>query len=225
MPCGDRPASAARVKPPARTEAPTTRKETVAVAPRPDYRPTHSQRAPFVYRLGRQPFTLKRRVRFPQGAPEITARVGDRRSRFRAANTTPLRQAGRGPHQNLEQPLRDPAPEPAIDRAPGLKAHRQGPPPVRRCQAVATNSRRAGVASGTSRRVRSVQKTGHLVRAWTQAWGKRIRPCRGLAEAPVCFNRGRCRRSFEQIAEAAPRPSASGSHSDASGFANRSGNP
>lgn len=25
--------------------------------------------APFVYRLGRQPFTLQRRVRFPQGAP------------------------------------------------------------------------------------------------------------------------------------------------------------
>src|SRR5215207_3270281 len=28
--------------------------------------------APFVYRLGRQPFTLQRRVRFPQGAPPLT---------------------------------------------------------------------------------------------------------------------------------------------------------
>src|SRR5215208_3134202 len=50
----------------------------LASAREPNYRERPApQDAPFVYRLGRQPFTLQRRVRFPQGAPTFTTETVD----------------------------------------------------------------------------------------------------------------------------------------------------
>ena len=53
--------------------------------------------------------------------------VDDRQPRFRPAPATPPQSAGQGPHQVIKQPLRDPAPETAIDRTPRRKARWQGP--------------------------------------------------------------------------------------------------
>ncbi|AWN51062.1 hypothetical protein DK412_04485 [Methylobacterium sp. 17Sr1-1] len=44
--------------------------------------------------------------------------VDDRQPRMQAAAEAPLLAAGQDPPQDLEQPLLNPAPDPAVDRAP-----------------------------------------------------------------------------------------------------------
>ena len=48
---------------------PNIRSSALALLRKPRYRKPIRLKAPFVYRLGRQPLTLQRRVRLPQGAP------------------------------------------------------------------------------------------------------------------------------------------------------------
>ena len=93
--------------------------------------------------------------------------VDDRQPRLGAASAAPSLTAGESAHQRLEQAFVGPAPEPAIDRAPGWKASRQSSPGTTRPQMPGDPRQhpRRGRRIRMVRWIRSLEKAGHLVQA------------------------------------------------------------